>query len=89
MRRARTDLAAAAILATAGTVTACGETAAPCVGATLDAAAVARLQDRGHAVTYSGRGVWAIDGDPVAVVPAEDVDAPVCLSWRLARELAP
>ena len=87
MRRTRIALAAVVVLAAAGTATSCTRTAPACIGAVLDARTVTALQDDGHAVTYSGRGVWAIDGTPVAVSPwGEDVDVPVCLSGDLARE---
>ena len=87
MRRTRATLAAVVVLAAAG-ATSCTRNAPPCIGAVLDARTVTALQDDGHAVTYSGSGVWAIDGAPVAVSPwGEDVDVPVCLTGDLAREL--
>jgi hypothetical protein len=78
MRRLRSTLAAVVVLT--GAASACGRTAAPCVPALLDGPTVAALQAAGHAVTYNGRGVWHLDGAPIAWAPGgEDVTVPACV----------
>jgi hypothetical protein len=88
MRRTRATLAALAVLAAAGT--ACTRNAPSCVPATLDGPTVAALHDTGRTLTYSGRGVWHLDGAPIAYAPAgEDATVPACLPADVVRELAP